>query len=216
MHSVTSSIRISTGNRRCTRGVAVTQLPVAAAAPEYMEQKATIDAIFALAFGLYTYVNPIPTVTGAPNQVKLLTEDLKGLTGGILPVEPDPVKAVDGIAAHRGKEKGAWNMSDDIKGKVIRLDELVEYQDGTVASRMVIKQKHGNITIFSFDEDEGLSEHTAPFDALVTILDGECEIWLEGKTFEMKTGDSIIFPANAPHALSAITKFKMSLTMIKE
>ncbi len=107
-------------------------------------------------------------------------------------------------------------MSEDIKGKVIRLDELVEYQDGTVASRMVIKQKHGNITIFSFDEDEGLSEHTAPFDALVTILDGECEIWLEGKTFEMKTGDSIIFPANAPHALSAITKFKMSLTMIKE
>jgi quercetin dioxygenase-like cupin family protein len=107
-------------------------------------------------------------------------------------------------------------MSDEIKGKVIRLDELVEYQDGTVASRMVIKQKHGNITIFSFDEDEGLSEHTAPFDALVTILDGECEIWLEGKTFEMKTGDSIIFPANAPHALSAITKFKMSLTMIKE
>jgi quercetin dioxygenase-like cupin family protein len=107
-------------------------------------------------------------------------------------------------------------MSDDIKGKVIRLDELVEYQDGTVASRMVIKQKHGNITIFSFDEDEGLSEHTAPFDALVTILDGECEIWLEGKTFEMKTGDSIIFPANAPHALSATTKFKMSLTMIKE
>ncbi|HIJ05788.1 MAG: Uncharacterized protein XE11_0071 [Methanomicrobiales archaeon 53_19] len=107
-------------------------------------------------------------------------------------------------------------MSDEIKGKVIRLDELVEYQDGTVASRMVIKQKHGNITIFSFDEDEGLSEHTAPYDALVTILDGECEIWLEGKTFEMKTGDSIIFPANAPHALSAITKFKMSLTMIKE
>ncbi|MCQ1539292.1 cupin domain-containing protein [Methanocalculus taiwanensis] len=107
-------------------------------------------------------------------------------------------------------------MSDDIKGTVIRLDELVEYQDGTVASRMVIKQKHGNITIFSFDEDEGLSEHTAPFDALVTILDGECEIWLEGKTFEMKAGDSIIFPANAPHALSAITKFKMSLTMIKE
>ncbi|MCP1662564.1 MAG: anaerobic carbon-monoxide dehydrogenase catalytic subunit [Methanocalculus sp. MSAO_Arc1] len=81
-------------------GVAVTQLPVAAAAPEYMEQKATIDAIFALAFGLYTYVNPVPTVTGAPNLVKLLTEDLKGLTGGVLFVEPDPVKAVDGIAAH--------------------------------------------------------------------------------------------------------------------
>ncbi|MBR1369896.1 carbon monoxide dehydrogenase [Methanocalculus chunghsingensis] len=80
--------------------VPVTALPVAAAAPEYMEQKATIDAIFALAFGLYTYVNPIPTVTGAPNLVKLLTEDLKGITGGILSVEPDPVKAVDGISAH--------------------------------------------------------------------------------------------------------------------
>lgn len=107
-------------------------------------------------------------------------------------------------------------MSDELKGKVIRLDELVEYQDGTVASRMVIKQPRGNITIFSFDEDEGLSEHTAPFDAVVTILDGECEVWLEGKTFQMKTGDTIIFPANAPHALSATTRFKMMLTMIRE
>ncbi|MDD5311527.1 MAG: anaerobic carbon-monoxide dehydrogenase catalytic subunit [Dehalococcoidia bacterium] len=81
-------------------GVPVTELPVAAVAPEYMEQKATIDAIFALAFGLYTYVNPIPTVTGAPNLVKLLTVDLPGVTGGILNVEKDAAKAVDGIAAH--------------------------------------------------------------------------------------------------------------------
>ncbi|MBR1369895.1 cupin [Methanocalculus chunghsingensis] len=107
-------------------------------------------------------------------------------------------------------------MSDDLKGRVIRLEELVEYQEGTVASRMVIKQPHGNITIFSFDEDEGLSEHTAPYDAVVTILDGECEVWLSGETFTMKTGDTIIFPANAPHALSAITKFKMALIMIRE
>ena len=78
--------------------VPVTDLPVAAVAPEYMEQKATIDAIFALAFGLYTYVNPVPTVTGAPNLVKLLTSDLLGVTGGILNVETDAVKAVDGIA----------------------------------------------------------------------------------------------------------------------
>jgi carbon-monoxide dehydrogenase catalytic subunit len=78
--------------------VPVTDLPVAAVAPEYMEQKATIDAIFALAFGLYTYVNPVPTVTGAPNLVKLLTSDLPGVTGGILNVETDAVKAVDGIA----------------------------------------------------------------------------------------------------------------------
>jgi len=79
--------------------VPVTDLPVAAVAPEYMEQKATIDAIFALAFGLYTYVNPVPTVTGGPQLVKLLTEDLPGITGGLLSVEKDAVKAVDGIAA---------------------------------------------------------------------------------------------------------------------
>ncbi|MCK5560194.1 MAG: carbon monoxide dehydrogenase, partial [Thermoplasmata archaeon] len=81
-------------------GVPVTDLPVAAVAPEYMEQKATIDAVFALAFGLYTYVNPVPTVTGAPNLVKLLTEDCKNVTGGLLSVEPDHVKAVDGILNH--------------------------------------------------------------------------------------------------------------------
>ena len=81
-------------------GVPVTDLPVAVAAPEYMEQKATIDAVFALAFGLYTYVNPVPTVTGGPNLVKLLTHDVKDVTGGLLSVEPDAVKAVDGIQAH--------------------------------------------------------------------------------------------------------------------
>ncbi|NHJ48590.1 MAG: anaerobic carbon-monoxide dehydrogenase catalytic subunit [Asgard group archaeon] len=81
-------------------GVPIPDLPVAAAAPEYMEQKATIDAIFALAYGLYTYVNPIPTVTGGPNLVKLLTEDLEEITGGLLSVEPDAVKAVDGIENH--------------------------------------------------------------------------------------------------------------------
>lgn len=78
----------------------VPDLPIAVAAPEYMEQKATIDAIFALAFGLYTYVNPIPTVTGGPKLVKLLTEDLKDVTGGLLSVEPDAEKAADGILAH--------------------------------------------------------------------------------------------------------------------
>jgi len=80
--------------------VPVSDLPVAAVAPEYMEQKATIDAVFALAFGLYTYVNPVPTVTGAPNLVRLLTQDCKQLTGGILNVEKDPVLAANGILAH--------------------------------------------------------------------------------------------------------------------
>ncbi len=80
--------------------VPIPDLPVAAVAPEYMEQKATIDAIFALALGLFTYVNPVPTITGAPNLVKLLTQDLTSVTGGLLNVEPDPLKAVDAISNH--------------------------------------------------------------------------------------------------------------------
>lgn len=102
-----------------------------------------------------------------------------------------------------------------LKGKVLNLKDLVGYQSGSVASRMIIKNSSGSITIFSFDENEGLSEHTAPFDAVVTILDGECEVWVAGETSIMKEGDTIIFPADVPHALSAITKFKMALTMIR-
>ena len=105
---------------------------------------------------------------------------------------------------------------EELKGKVLRLKDLVNYSDGTVASRMIISRKAGNITLFSFDENEGLSEHTAPYDAVVTILDGECEVWIAGQTHQVKEGETIIFPANVAHALSAITKFKMSLTMIRE
>jgi len=81
-------------------GIPVTDLPIAAVAPEYMEQKATIDAVFALAFGLYTYVNPVPTVTGGPNLVKLLTQDCREVTGGVLDVETDAIKAADNILTH--------------------------------------------------------------------------------------------------------------------
>jgi quercetin dioxygenase-like cupin family protein len=105
---------------------------------------------------------------------------------------------------------------EELKGKVISLRDLVDYAEGTVASRMVINRKTGSVTIFSFDENEGLSEHTSPFDAMVTILDGACEVWVAGNTFQMNVGDTIIFPAGAPHALSAVTRFKMSLVMIKE
>jgi quercetin dioxygenase-like cupin family protein len=105
---------------------------------------------------------------------------------------------------------------EELKGKVLRLKDLVNYSDGTVASRMIISRKAGNITLFSFDENEGLSEHTAPYDAVVTILDGECEVWVAGQTHRMKEGETIIFPAHTAHALSAITKFKMSLIMIRE
>lgn len=86
-------------------GVPVPDLPVAAVAPEYMEQKATIDAVFALALGLHTYVNPVPTVTGAPNLVQLLTQDCKQVTGGLLSVEKDPIKAVDEVLAHIEKKR---------------------------------------------------------------------------------------------------------------
>ena len=105
---------------------------------------------------------------------------------------------------------------EELYAKVIALKDIVSYQDGTVASRMLVNKKAGTITVFSFDENEGLSEHTAPYDAVVTIIDGECEVWVAGKTLAMKEGQTIVFPANVPHALSAVTKFKMTLTMIRE
>ena len=104
---------------------------------------------------------------------------------------------------------------EELKGKVLHLKDLVAYQEGSIASRMIINKKAGSITIFSFDEGEGLSEHTAPFDAVVTILDGDCEVWVCGESHPMREGDTIIFPANAPHALSAVTRFKMILVMVK-
>jgi quercetin dioxygenase-like cupin family protein len=111
------------------------------------------------------------------------------------------------------KEHGS---REELLGKVLSLKDLVAYQDGTVASRMIVFKDAGNITLFSFDQGEGLSEHTAPFDAVVTILDGECEVWVAGETHRLREGETIIFPANKPHALSAVTKFKMMLTMIRE
>ena len=105
---------------------------------------------------------------------------------------------------------------NELYTKVLNLKDLVAYQDGTVASRMLVNKQAGTITIFSFDKDEGLSEHTAPYNALVTILDGEAEIWIGGQTFRVKQGESIILPANIPHALSAVARFKMMLTMIRQ
>jgi len=111
-------------------------------------------------------------------------------------------------------------MTDDtrteLKGKVLSLKDLVAYQEGTIASRMIINRKAGNITIFAFDEGEGLSEHAAPFDAVLTMLDGEAGITLGGTLFRLKEGETIIMPENVPHAVSAVTRFKMMLTMIRE
>ena len=84
-----------------------------------------------------------------------------------------------------------------------------------MVSRQITKADAGNVTLFAFDIHQGLSEHTAPFDALVHILEGEAEVTISGKSFQLKMGDAIIMPANEPHALKAVQKFKMLLTMIR-
>jgi quercetin dioxygenase-like cupin family protein len=103
----------------------------------------------------------------------------------------------------------------ELGGRVLRLDTLVDYRPGTVASRMIVNNPAGSITIFAFDKGEGLSEHTAPYDSVVTILDGEADVWLAGETHRMRQGDTIIFPADLPQAVSAVTPFKMMLVMIR-
>ncbi len=100
-------------------------------------------------------------------------------------------------------------------GAVIRLSELVGYQDGSIVSREVINKKTGTVTIFSFDAGEGLSEHTAPFDAMIYVPEGEVEITIDGKPNHLKSGDMVIMPAGHPHAVKAITRFKMLLIMIR-
>lgn len=96
------------------------------------------------------------------------------------------------------------------------LVSLVDYQDGSVVSKEVIKKEKGTVTLLAFDKGQGLSEHTAPFDALAYILDGQVEIYIAGKVSLLKTGQAIIMPANKPHALKAVERFKMLLVMIKE
>jgi quercetin dioxygenase-like cupin family protein len=98
---------------------------------------------------------------------------------------------------------------------VNRLADLVAYQKGSVVSRTIIDKKVGTVTLFSFDEGQGLSEHTAPFDALVHLLDGEAEISISGKPFRLREGEMTIMPANQPHALKALGRFKMLLVMIR-
>jgi len=101
------------------------------------------------------------------------------------------------------------------KGKVLNLEKMIEYSSGGVISKQVLKNLSGNLTLFSFDQGQGLTEHTAPFDAIVQILDGEAEIIIGGNPNLVKKGESIIMPANIPHALQAVKRFKMLLTMVK-
>lgn len=106
-------------------------------------------------------------------------------------------------------------MSTAPKSEILHIAELANYQEGSVVSRQITKAEAGNVTLFAFDTDQGLSEHTAPFDALAHVLEGEAEVTISGTPYRLSAGDAIIMPANEPHALKAIQKFKMLLTMIR-
>lgn len=106
-------------------------------------------------------------------------------------------------------------MTDELKAKTLKVEDLIEYQEGSVVSREIIRKDTGTVTIFAFDKGEGLSEHTAPFDAMVQVIDGKAEITISGNKNVLEKGDMIIMPANDPHALKALERYKMVLTMIR-
>jgi len=107
-------------------------------------------------------------------------------------------------------------MSLDKDNLVMNINSMLEYQDGAVVSRTIVKEKTGTITIFAFDKGQALSEHTAPFDAVVQVIEGELQVSIDGKAHNLNAGQLIIMPANIPHALQATEKFKMILSMIKK
>jgi len=106
-------------------------------------------------------------------------------------------------------------MSTPPKAEILSLAGLVSYQEGAVVSRQILKAEAGNITLFAFDAGQELSEHTAPFDALVHLLDGTAEVSISSEPFSLQSGDAIILPAGKPHALRATGRFKMLLTMVR-
>jgi len=98
---------------------------------------------------------------------------------------------------------------------VLNSNEIISYQDGSVVSKEILKKQTGSVTLFAFDKGQGLSEHTAPFDALVSVVDGQAEITISGQPFILKKDEMIVMPANKPHSLKAVEQFKMVLVMIK-
>ena len=106
-------------------------------------------------------------------------------------------------------------MSTAPKSEILPMADLVSYNEGSVVSRQITKAEAGNVTLFAFDQGQELSEHTAPFDALVHILDGQAEVRISGVPYNLNAGDAIIMPADEPHALKALAPFKMLLTMIR-
>ena len=102
-----------------------------------------------------------------------------------------------------------------LEAEASNLSDLINYQEGSVVSRTIIDKKAGTVTLFAFDEKQGLSEHTAPYDALVYILDGQADVTISGKPVKLDQGEMTIMPANKPHALTAVTRFKMLLVMVR-
>ena len=115
------------------------------------------------------------------------------------------------MTSHRGGGKDG----EDMTGKALCARELADYRPGAVVSRTLVDKKAGTVTVFSFDKGQGLSEHTAPFDAMVQVLDGEAEIAISGRPVRVRAGEFIIMPAKKPHSLKAVRKFKMMLIMIR-
>ena len=105
--------------------------------------------------------------------------------------------------------------SEVLVAKKAKLVDLLVYQKASVASRTLVDRDTGTVTLFAFDQGQGLSEHTAPYDALVYVLDGEADVTISGKTQRLSAGEIIIMPANQPHALKAVSRFKMALIMIR-
>ena len=102
------------------------------------------------------------------------------------------------------------------KGEKFSFEKSIDYADDSVVSKQILKKKSGNVTLFAFEKGEGLSEHTAPFDAMVSVVEGQAEVLIDGVSSMVASGESIIMPAGIPHALKAPERFKMVLTMIKE
>lgn len=104
---------------------------------------------------------------------------------------------------------------NDLTGEILELSDLVDYQEGAIVSRSLVDRDTGTMTVFAFDENQSISEHTAPYDALVQALDGSGRVTISGNEHEIESGDSIVIPKDEPHSLESIGRFKVFLTMIK-
>ena len=113
-------------------------------------------------------------------------------------------------------EKKKAGLPAELAARVGRLADLAKYQSGGIVSRQLIQKQTGSVTLFAFDDGQALSEHTAPFDALVQVLDGSVELTIAGAPLKLQAGEAVIMPANRPHAVRALTRMKMLLTMIRE